>query len=412
MIRPDTQSDAFRAGADGADGLTLDAVEAATREAIARKLPVARLLIEDHKVSRSKMLAALTAYYGCPAIEYDERLPVPPELLLAVTREKTSAQGWFPLIKDENGGVVVAAVDPTNPQIRAEVEAVFAPAPCRYMVAMPDDVQWYIQDFLYSAPGKLIGTERTGHAFWRNTMAQWRTRLACYRTDMAKARTSLVLARDGLACTAIASTLLRAPELHTPQNVAWVMLAMGVVLIAGGIPAYLQVRRSRLTPPRNQTLVEVTSATLHFLEGYHFIEHNGGESTPTKATMLARLGDLLANYCTILYPSPGSQERTHLARERNVLAAQRTIGACYRTIYSRARTGLAFVRTGVSFMSLGIGMMSYFGLNIKTVFDLLVMLIGLMMLIDGLFWYLPVREEQAELPRTRSGVLGLTRGMQ
>jgi len=405
MIPPDAQSKAFLATAGSAEGIPAAAVEAATREALARGVPVARLLLHEHRVPRKTLLAVLAEHYGCPAIEFDERLPVPPELLRAVSRETAARRGWFPLIRDEEGAVVVAAVDPADPVMRAEVETLFAPAQCRYLVALPDDIQWYIQDFLHAAPGGLIGTERTGHAFWRNTMAQWRTRLACYRTDMAKARTSLVMARDGLAFTTIGATLLRSPELHTGPKVAWAVLAVGMLLIVGGLPAYLQVRRSRLTPPRNQTLVEVTAATLHFLEGYHFIEHNGGEPAPIKATMLARLGDLLANYCTILYPSPGSQERTHLARERNVLAAQRTIGACYRTVYSRARTGLAFVRTGVSFMSLGIGMMSYFGLNMNTFFDLLVILFGLLMLIDGLFWYLPVRNEQAELPRTRSGVL-------
>ena len=81
--------------------------------------------------------------------------------------------------------------------------------------------------------------------------------------------------------------------------------------------------------------------------------------------MLARLGDCIGGYSTILYPSPASRERTHLARERNVLAAQRTIAACYRTIYARARTGLAFIRTGVSFTRVGFGLMHYFGFSLS-----------------------------------------------
>ncbi len=121
--------------------------------------------------------------------------------------------------------------------------------------------------------------------------------------------------------------------------------------------------------------------------------------------MLARLGDFLADYSTIIYPVPASRERTHLARERNLLAAQRTIAGCYRTIYARARTGLAFIRTGVSFLSLGLGLLSYFGLGINTPFDLLLMVIGLLLIVDGLLWYLPVRREQAELPQSRSAVL-------
>jgi len=30
---------------------------------------------------------------------------------------------------------------------------------------------------------------------------------------------------------------------------------------------------------------------------------------------------------------------------------------------------------------------------------------GLLMAIDGIFWYMPFRREQAELPQTRSGAL-------
>ena len=405
MMAHDVQGAAFRTMAGKMEDLTPSVVDSAEREATSRGVPVSRLLDQEHNVSRKVLLDALAAYYGCPAIEYDERLPVPPELLLALSNKNASIWGWFPVIKDSDGTVIVAVVDPTDATIHAEVEEIFPSVRIEYRVALPDDIQWYIQDFLHAPPGKLVGTERTGHAFWRNNMAQWRTRLACYRTDMAKARTSLVLVRDGLAFTAIAATLLRSDDITAPAALAYGILAVGILMLVSGIPPYLKVRRSRLTPPRNQTLVEVTAATLMFLEGYHFIEHDGGVPTPTKATMLARLGDLLANYCTILYPSPGSQERTHLARERNVLAAQRTIGACYRTIYSRARTGLSFVRTGVSFMSIGIGLMTYFGLNIHTLFDGMVILFGLLMVIDGLFWYMPVRKEQAELPRTRSAVL-------
>jgi len=56
-------------------------------------------------------------------------------------------------------------------------------------------------------------------------------------------------------------------------------------------------------------------------------------NTPTKGTMLARLGDFLANHCTILYPKPASKNAHPLTREKSVLAAQRTVAACYRTIY-------------------------------------------------------------------------------
>ena len=381
-------------------GLLMEAAQAAQL----RGVPLARILHMEYGVPRAVLIASLCAHYRCAAIEYDERLPVPPELLTCLDGCRLAKTGWFPVIKDADGTIVIAAVDPSDPAMRAEVASVFGAAPYEFRVALPDDIAWYIQDFLHDKPGLLIGTERTGLAFWRNTMAHWRTRLACYRTDLAQARTALAFIRTGLALGAISRTFLSRQHFTAYPSLAYGILAVGLLLFFGALPTYLRVRRSRMIPARDQTLVEVSGATLSFLENYQNLEFPE-PAKRTKETMLARMGDLLANYCTIIYPAPASRERTHLARERNVLAAQRTIAASYRNVYARARTGLAFIRTGVSFLSMGIGFIGYFGLGFKTIFDVMLVLIGLLMISDGALWYLPVRKEQAELPRTRSAVL-------
>jgi uncharacterized membrane protein YidH (DUF202 family) len=91
--------------------------------------------------------------------------------------------------------------------------------------------------------------------------------------------------------------------------------------------------------------------------------------------------------------------RSSLAHERNLLAAQRTLAACYRTIYARARTGLSFIRSGVAFTSIGLGLIEYFGFNILAILDCFLIGSGVLMIIDGALWYLPVRKEQAEVPK-------------
>jgi uncharacterized membrane protein YidH (DUF202 family) len=404
MNSPDAQAPAF-AGLARAGLLTPELLAEATGAAVSRQVPLARILHYEYNLPRAQLLQALSEHYHCPAFEYDERLPIPPALLREMPGPRLAAEGWFPVIMDADGTVVVVAVDPADPELPAAVTAVMGEGKYQYRVTLPEDIVWLIQDFLHAPPGELIGTERTGLAYWRNTMAQWRTRMACYRTDLAKGRTALAVVRAGLALTTIADTLLRSGSFRVGTVLPMVVLTLGLALIAGGAPVYLGVRRSRLTPPRDQTLVEMTGATLMFLENYHFSVENHSAPKASKATMLARLGDFLADYSTIIYPVPASRERTHLARERNVLAAQRTIAGCYRTIYARARTGLAFIRTGVTFLGIGLGLLTYFGLGLNTPFDLILMAVGLLMIIDGLLWYLPVRREQAELPRTRSGAL-------
>lgn len=372
-------------------------LRAAETTAIARGIELERVLIREFGVPRRILLQALSEYYNCPFVEYDEKMPIPPELLQGLDSERLSMSQWFPVIRD-GGTVVIAANNPEDPAVLSEVRKYIKAERYEFWVALGEDIQWFIQDFLHAKPGLLIGTERTGLAFWRNTMAHWRTRLACYRNDLAKGRTGLAFLRWGLGFVAISDALMRTHKFGSVLYFYWIIMAAGFGLVIFGLSDYLKIRKSRMRPPEHHTLVEVTSATVHFLENYHFIENTGTEIS-TKGTMLARLGDFLSDHCTILYPSPSSRERTHLARERNVLAAQRTVAACYRTIYARARTGLAFIRTGVSFSSVGFCLIHYFGFSLLTVFDSLLITAGILMVMDGILWYMPVRKEQSEIPR-------------
>jgi uncharacterized membrane protein YidH (DUF202 family) len=376
------------------DSLAPSQLEEAIIRSRARQVDLEQILLAEYKVPKYILLRALSEHYRLPSIEYDERLPLPPEILCDLSAEVLSRGLWMPVIKDVDGTVVIAARYPDDPEVREEARKYVKADNYEFRVALADDIRWFIQDFLHAKPGSLIGTERTGLAYWRNTMAQWRTRLACYRTDLAKARTGLSFQRWGLATLALANALLKSKNASSSPVLFFFLLLAGSAIFFYGLPSYLRIRRSRMTPPGHHTLVEVTAATILFLEKYHFIDDTGVR-TETKGTMLARMGDMLADHCTILFPSPSSRVRTQLA-------AQRTIAACYRTIYARARTGLAFMRTGFSFMSIGIGLLSYFGLGRYTSFDLCLVVAGILMFSDGVLWYMPVRKEQAEIPRSIS----------
>ena len=377
--------------------LSQEELARAEDSAKARGIELERILLKEFNVSKDAMRQALSQYYGCPSIEYDERMPIPPELLSGLDGDLLSMSSWFPLIRDGET-VIIAAQNPEDQAVREEVRRFIEAGHYEFRVAIGEDIQRFIQDFLHAKPGHLIGTERTDLAYWRNTMAYWRTRLACYRNDLAKGRTALAFLRWGLGVIALADALMHTERTGAIHSFSLFMIFGGISLALLGLSGCLKIRRSRMSPPGHSTLIEVTSVALHFLENYHFIEHPG-YSIPTKQTMLARMGDLLADHCTILYPSPSSRERTQLARERNVLAAQRTVAACYRTLYSRARTGLAFIRTGVSFTGLGIGLIQYFGLSLWSALDSLLIVAGIFMTIDGVLWYRPVRKEQSEIPR-------------
>jgi len=371
----------------------------AAEGARARGVTIEHLILYEFNVPKRLVLKALSLHFSLPYFEYDERIPLPPKLLEGLNQDRLSLSGWFP-VAEENGVVTVAAVNPSDPLVMEEVRKSFPDASDLHLfVALEEDIQWYIQDYLHASPGKLIGTERTGLAYWRNTMALWRTRLACYRTDMAIARTDLAVLRGGLGMVLIADVLLRSGRLGE-RVFLFALAAFGVMLAVYGLVGYMKVRKTNLTPPRDQTLVEVTSATLSHLEHFHDLE--AACKFPLKRTMLDRLLDCIAPYCTILTPSPLSRERTHLARERNVLASQRTVAACYRTIYARARTGLSFIRTGVSFSAAGLVFAKHFPLSAYSIIEVGMFVIGIFMIVDGVLWYLPARGERSEPLRCRT----------
>jgi uncharacterized membrane protein YidH (DUF202 family) len=357
-----------------------------------------RVLLHENSLPKHALLSALSEYYHCPFVEYDERMPIPPDLLQGLDGERLSISRWFPIVRDGNK-VVIAACDPQDARMFDEVRSAIRADRYEFWVALDEDIHWFIQDYLHAEPGRLIGTERTGLACWRNTMAHWRTRLACYRNDLAQGRTDLAILRWGLGSIALSDVLMRTGSGSiTISLLYWGMTAAGAALALFGWRGYLRVRRTRMKTPGHHTLVEVTTATTHFLESYHDLDACTFQPQ-TSGTMLARLGDCIGGYSTILASSSASKERTHLARERNVLAAQRTIAATYRTIYARARTGLAFIRTGVAFTSLGFGLFEFFGMSLLNVLDVLLICAGSLIAIDGILWYWPVRKEQAAVTR-------------
>uniref|UniRef100_I2PYK2 GSPII_E-like protein n=1 Tax=Desulfovibrio sp. U5L TaxID=596152 RepID=I2PYK2_9BACT len=329
---------------------------------------------------------------------FDERLRIPEALLARLPAAVFAEARWLPAALCHGDTLLVAAVDPADPAIRQAIAGIFPEYAPRFVVASALALRRLAADFAPSVTGAPVGVVRTNLAHWRNTMALWRTRLACWRTDMATGRTWLNAMRFGLGLTALGNTLLRTAPAGGSQAADIACLGLGLVLAAVSGRAYLRLRLSRHRLPGVQTLVEVSAATLQFLEEYHFIE-DGRRRPASRHTMLARLGDMLEDHATILEIASGAPERIHLARERNVLAAQRTVCACYRTIAARARTGLAFIRTGVALLGLGLGLLQYFGGGLLSLADWLLAVAGAAMIVDGLLWYWPVRKEPVRTPR-------------
>lgn len=371
-------------------------LRSAVEAARVRDIEVEEVLRYERGIQRRKLLEALALSFGCDWVEYDERIPVPPELLEGLDPERLDLKLWFPVALDGET-VIIAARYPNDPFVAEDVrECMGAGRRYEFFVALAEDITFFIQDFLNADPEHLSGNERTALAMWRNTMARWRTKLATYRTDFASVRTYMSFLEAGVTFILVGRALLRNGRrvVHFAPFY-WAMIAFGLLLILLGMISYYKIKRSSLRPPRHQTLIEVTAASVQFLEDYQFVDPGEVEKKEGK-TMLARLYDLTNRTVAVIDGSRDNKTRSLLAHQRSIFAARRTVAACYRTIYARARTGLAFIRTGVSFASVGLGLMEYFRPSILNLLDAFIIVLGLLMIVDGVMWSWPCRKENYE----------------
>ncbi len=360
-----------------------------------RDIEVEEVLRYERGIQRRKLLEALALSSGCDWVEYDERIPVPPELLDGLDPERLGLMLWFPVALDGET-VIIAARNPTDPSVARDVrDCMGQDRQYEFMVALAEDISFFIEDFLNSDPQNLSGNERTSLAMWRNTMARWRTKLATYRTDFATVRTYMAFLEAGLTFMLVGRTLLRNDRAVHFAPFYWSMIAFGMLLVLLGLFSYYRIKKSYFRPPRHQTIIEVTAASVQFLEDYQFVDKGEVESKEGK-TMLARLFDLANRTVAVVDNSRDNKPRSLLAHQRSIYAAQRTVAGCYRTIYARARTGMSFIGPGVSFASGGLGLIEYFRPSILNFIDVFMIVLGLLMIVDGIMWSWPCRKENYE----------------
>lgn len=226
-------------------------------------------------------------------------------------------------------------------------------------------------------------------ALERTDLAEHRTRLAAYRSVMAKARTGLALTRTGIALIGVGIALLRHKGLPVWVYPDMALIAVGLAMILEGFHWYFPGRHAGkgglgaiatpeslvtawdlIVPPR---LAPPPSVPL--------------ESPPIAPPVAP--GDL-----------PGIFGTTGLALERTVLAERRNLMARFRTALARGRTGMALIRTGMNFCAVGLGLLVSFGLRNPawTALEFCILAIGLILVADGHYWYLPAEKWKKQFP--------------
>lgn len=220
----------------------------------------------------------------------------------------------------------------------------------------------------------------------RTELAEERTLLAYFRTLMGKSRTGMALGRTGVGLAGIGSALIRQFSADKWGHVGWVFICMGLVMTLEGLSWYLPGRKAG-----RQSFDSTRQA-----------EQN---ATPWDLVLPPETADPRERrHRPPLKPQGGSEPgiwgTTGLALERTLLAERRNVMARLRTHMSRARTGLAFIRTGTNFSAVGLGLLVSFGLGNSawSILEGCTLGLGLLLVADGLYWYLPSEKIRRGMP--------------
>ena len=320
-------------------------------------------------------LRELSHRHGCGWVEYEEKISQDLPLLNKLDLERLKTDLWFPREVENERAVIVACAP--SPELAEEVKKIFAVQEVEFLVTLPQDMRRIIEHNQDVNPGFPASAGRTPLARVRTYLAGRRSLLAHYRTRLAKSRTGLAFIRTGLACITIALLFLRlfgdGPLLFLEAP----LLLAGCVMAVDGFKWYIPARRLKARLP----VCRDTGAT----GGTTVLTASEVEDFPAFARS-AEITGAAELRCRWTSMSPVMRRR-YLASDRTDYAEERTVMACMRTHMAKARTGLAFIRTGIAFSSLGFGLVRHFHNSHWLPFDLFLIAVGAIMVMEGLSWY-------------------------
>jgi uncharacterized membrane protein YidH (DUF202 family) len=332
-----------------------------------------------------EVLLSISEHYGVPFVEYDEEIMAEESTLAPLEMERLKEALWFPWSVSGDQARVIA-YRPDDPSLMAEIRRTFQVERIEFFFALPADLIRIIENNYDLNPGFSVAGGRTPLAMVRAFLADRRSAFSCYRTALAKARTGLAFLRTGLSLSTIALVLLRIFSFGYLSVFALALLGIGVAMLADGLKWYLPTRRVGAKRPVF-TSTEPTGGTtvLGMLDGEGHPLFVRSAPVPGAKELRSEWNDLTP-----------VMRRRFLASDRTDLAEERTTLAFFRTMMARARTGLAFTRTGVAFCGFGIGLFRHFSAGPWTVFDAVLVGIGLIMALEGFYWYMPGRRAAIE----------------
>ena len=106
-------------------------------------------LMNKHKISRDDIVKSYEEYFRCKVISYNDKFPIPGDLLKNLKKEFLRREMWVPLGKvDDNVHVIMD--DPNNILKRDTIESILKTKAVKYDVSLTEDIIKFINLFFSS----------------------------------------------------------------------------------------------------------------------------------------------------------------------------------------------------------------------------------------------------------------------
>jgi type II secretory ATPase GspE/PulE/Tfp pilus assembly ATPase PilB-like protein len=127
-----------------------DELDSAWEESREQKETMEAFLIRKYKISKEDIGKGFEEFYRCKFEQFNDKQPIPGNLLKNLKKEYLSRELWVPLEKKE-GNIHILVDDPNNILKRDTIESLLKTKAVRYDVALPEDIIKYI-NYFYQSP--------------------------------------------------------------------------------------------------------------------------------------------------------------------------------------------------------------------------------------------------------------------
>jgi type II secretory ATPase GspE/PulE/Tfp pilus assembly ATPase PilB-like protein len=149
-------------------------LDAAIEESLSREIDLESLMLDKYRVPRSALGSALSEFYQCPYVSYDERTVIDPELLKNLSFDYLRKSAWIPL-KRQGTVLDIVINDPHDLEKGLDIRRAFPGTTIRFSVGLRRDIEQYLLVATGQANGGSIteilgelvdeaGIERNGEA--------------------------------------------------------------------------------------------------------------------------------------------------------------------------------------------------------------------------------------------------------